>query len=151
MSQAILNNAKLCSAAAVMVTPILQDLEIITGLVELNIRRLRKAASIVVQFAELHGLTYYKPVAGLYIWLRLSKTCHSWDEEEALVGTCALEGALVGSGADYANSEPGWFRITFALPQERLLDGLRRIEDAVGYAEQFRLTRPSKFSFARCW
>lgn len=155
MSQAILNNAKLCNAAAVMVAPILQNLRTITRLVELNLRRLRDAAEIAIRFAEFHALTYYRPVAGLYIWVRLSQICSTKDDEEAIVERCALQGALIGSGTDYAEPQSGWFRLTFALPQDQFLEGLRRIEQAMGYNKRFNwASRPNHFwgiSFTRCW
>jgi aspartate/methionine/tyrosine aminotransferase len=138
MSQAILNNAKICNAAAVMFIPVFHNIPKLATLVDLNIHRLRKAAQVAIQFAEFHGLTYYKPVAGLYIWLRLSNDCETSDEEEAIVQRCAKHGVLVGSGADYAEPQPGWFRLTFALPGHEFLDGMRRIEAAIGYKERFK-------------
>jgi DNA-binding transcriptional MocR family regulator len=118
---------------------VLADIPKLRTLIDLNIRRLRRAAGIAVQFAEFHGLTYYKPVAGLYIWLRLRPNgCESRDEEEDVVRRCAARGVLIGSGDDYAAEQPGWFRLTFALPEQVLLEALRRIEEALGYAERFR-------------
>ncbi|KAH0490129.1 hypothetical protein TgHK011_001612 [Trichoderma gracile] len=137
ISQAILNNAKICNAGTVMVTPMLSDTARLEQLVSLNTKRLRTAARIAIQFAEFHGLSYYKPVAGLYIWLRLSEDCSTFDEEETLVQKCSQHGVFVGSGADYSEPRPGWFRLTFALPEQKLLEGLRRIEVAVGYKEVF--------------
>ncbi|KAL2759317.1 hypothetical protein ACRALDRAFT_2038215 [Sodiomyces alcalophilus JCM 7366] len=139
MSQAILNNAKLCNAASVMVAPILQNGTKLRTLVDLNIRRLREAARMAIQFAEFHGLTYYKPVAGVYIWIRLRQECATGAEEEAMVQRCAQHGVLVGCGADYAEPQPGWFRLTFALPGHEFLDGLRRIEAAMGYKDSLPL------------
>lgn len=139
MSQAILNNARLSTATAVMAAPLLHDIPNLTTLVDLNIRRLRRAAQIAIQFAEFHGLTYYTPVAGLYIWLRLSPDgCESRDEEEDMVRRCAEHGVLIGCGADYAQAQAGWFRLTFALPEHVFLEALRRVEAVVGYAERFR-------------
>lgn len=146
MSQAILNNAKICNAAAVMFVPVFHNIPKLATLVDLNIHRLRKAAQVAIQFAEFHGLTYYKPVAGLYIWLRLSNDCETSDEEEAIVQRCAKHGVLVGSGADYAEPQPGWFRLTFALPGHEFLDGMRRIEAAIGYKEKFKC-EPAKTSW----
>jgi len=138
MSQAILNNAKLCNAATVMVAPILNNISKITTLVNHNIRRLRKAAQIAIQFAQFHGLTYYSPVSGLYIWLRLSKDCNTGEEEESIVQRCAEHSVLVGSGADYAEPQAGWFRLTFALYEQDFLSGLLRVETAMGYKERFK-------------
>lgn len=137
MSQAILNNAKICNAAAVMITPMLSNMPELEMLLNLNTKRLRRAAQITIQFAEFHGLTYYKPVAGLYIWLRLPVECKTFDEEEALVQRCSELGVFVGSGSDYAEPQPGWFRLTFAIPEEKLLEGLRRVEEATGCKKIF--------------
>lgn len=137
MSQAILNNQKLCTAATAMVGPILQSTSQLTTLVAFNIQKMRDAAKIAIQFAEFHNLTYYEPVAGVYIWLRLTEDCKTEDDEEAIVQRCAKQGALVGSGSDYSEAHPGWFRLTFSLPQEQFLEGLCRIETAMGYKKRF--------------
>ncbi|KAL7952876.1 PLP-dependent transferase [Trichoderma compactum] len=136
-SQAILNNAKLCNGATVMISPMLSNTSEIGKIVDLNIKRLCRAAQIAIQFAEFHQLEYYKPVAGLYIWLRLSADCATFDDEEALVQRCSQLGVYVGSGADYTEPQPGWFRLTFAIPEDKLLEGLRRIETAMGYKSVF--------------
>ncbi|KAL6895113.1 PLP-dependent transferase [Trichoderma evansii] len=137
MSQAILNNAKVCNAAIAMTTPILSNISAITNLVNLNRKQLHRAAQIATQFAEFHDLAYYRPVAGLYIWIRLSTACNNFDEEEALVQKCSRFGVYVGSGADYSELQPGWFRLTFAIPEDKLLKGLRRIEEAMDYKMKF--------------
>lgn len=127
-----------------MVTPMFSDTAGLERLVNLNTQRLRTAAQMAIRFVEFHGLSYYKPVAGLYIWLRLSDDCSTFDEEEALVQRCSQRGVFVGSGADYSEPQPGWFRLTFALPEEKLLEGLRRIEEAMGYEKVFN-TREQDF------
>ncbi|KKP00668.1 hypothetical protein THAR02_07222 [Trichoderma harzianum] len=137
MSQAILNNAKLCNAATVMISPMLSNTFEMEKIVDLNTKRLHRAAQIAIQFAEFHHLEYYKPVAGLYIWLRLSTECATFDDEEALVQRCSQFGVFVGSGADYSEPQPGWFRLTFAIPEDKLIQGLRRIEEAVGFKVVF--------------
>ncbi|KAL7942001.1 PLP-dependent transferase [Trichoderma barbatum] len=137
ISQAVLNNAKICNVAAIMISPMLSNTPEVEKLMELSKKRLRRTAQIALHFAEFHGMEYYKPVAGLYIWVRLSAQCVNFEEEEALVQRCSQLGVFVGSGADYAEPEPGWFRLTFAIPEEKLLEGLRRIEVAVGYEEIF--------------
>lgn len=137
MSQAILNNAKVCNVAIAMTFPILSNISTVTNLMILNRKRLRRAAQIAIQFAEFHGLTYYTPVAGLYIWIRLTAACNTFDEEEILVQKCSRLGVYVGSGADYSEQQPGWFRLTFAIPEDKLLKGLRRIEEAMDYDMKF--------------
>ncbi|KAH7361346.1 pyridoxal phosphate-dependent transferase [Pyrenochaeta sp. MPI-SDFR-AT-0127] len=138
MSQSILNNAKICNVAAIMIIPILEDLSTLATLVNINKERLREAARVAIQFAEFHELEYIKPAAGLYVWVRLSAECTTWGEEEDCVQQCANRGVMVGSGADYAEFRPGWYRLTFAVPQLDLLAGLHRIEDAMGYSARFQ-------------
>ncbi|CAH0047600.1 unnamed protein product [Clonostachys solani] len=137
MSQAILNNGKLCTAAQVMVAPILQDTSQLSALVSLNIQRMQSAARLAVQFAEFHNLAYYEPVAGVYVWLRLSNSCNTDDEEEAIVQRCAKQGVFVGSGSDYCEGQAGWFRLTFALSTDKFVQGLRLIETAMDYEDKF--------------
>uniref|UniRef100_A0A8H7K2W8 Aminotransferase class I/classII large domain-containing protein n=1 Tax=Bionectria ochroleuca TaxID=29856 RepID=A0A8H7K2W8_BIOOC len=137
MSQAILNNGKLCTAAQVMVAPILRDTSQLSALVSLNIQRMQSAARLAIQFAEFHNLTYYEPVAGVYIWLRLSSLCKTDEEEEAIVQRCAKQGVFVGSGSDYCEGQAGWFRLTFALSTDKFIQGLRLIETAMDYEDRF--------------
>ncbi|KAK7178676.1 hypothetical protein PSPO01_15284 [Paraphaeosphaeria sporulosa] len=137
MSQAILNNAKMCNFAAVVFTPFLNDLPKLRTLVHINKYRLREAAQIAVQFAEFHGQDYFMPAAGLYIWIRLLSGCTNWNEEEQVIQRCAEHGVSIGGGADYAELCPGWFRLTFAVSQTDFLIGIQRIEEALGYKTKF--------------
>ncbi|KAK7229882.1 hypothetical protein V2G26_002052 [Clonostachys chloroleuca] len=137
MSQAILNNGKLCTAAQVMVAPILRNTSQLSALVSLNIQRMQSAARLAVQFAEFHNLTYYEPVAGVYIWLRLSNSCKTDEEEEGIVQRCAKQGVFVGSGSDYCEGQAGWFRLTFTLSTDKFIQGLRLIETAMEYEDRF--------------
>lgn len=121
-----------------MVAPLLRNTSHLKMLVDLNIKRTRNAAQLAVQFAEFHNLTYYEPVAGIYIWLRLSQDCHTANEEEAIVQRCAKQGAFVGSGSDYSEAQAGWFRLTIALPDDIFLEALRRIETALEYNKSFQ-------------
>jgi aspartate/methionine/tyrosine aminotransferase len=75
----------------------------------------------------------------VYIWARLGCRSFSrlddepsWEDEAALNDRFEAVGVSVGAGQGYCASEPGWFRITFALPEEELMEGLRRIEQVVG-------------------
>jgi DNA-binding transcriptional MocR family regulator len=147
LSQSILNNAKTSNVLGVMFTPIFNDTSKLQALFKINRDRLRDAAQVIVRFAEFHGLEYYKPAAGLYIWIRLSPKCNSWTEEENSVRNCAGRGVLIGSGADYADSSPGWFRVTFAVPRADLLTGLQRIEEALNYVGKFQNASAKKSDF----
>lgn len=125
------------NVVSVMVSPMLDDIPKLRKLVSINQQELREAAQIAIHFADMHGMEYYTPAAGLYIWIRLLPNCSSWDEEEDAVRRCTQQSVSVGSGADYAELSPGWFRLTFAVTRSDLLLGLRRIEEALEYKQRF--------------
>lgn len=130
---AILNHSRVSNATFVIATRLLSNLSELESLVELSKCRLRSAAALVVDFLILHRIPFYKPAAGVYIWAKLGKDGSTWEDEGALTSKFAAEGVFVGTGADYSNADPGWFRLSFAIPQEELIEGLQRIEKALNY------------------
>lgn len=51
--------------------------------------------------------------------------------ENAIMETLMENKIFLGKGALFAGEEPGWFRIVFSQPREYLLEGLRRMVDAL--------------------
>lgn len=83
-------------------------------------------------FLKFHGIHYIPAYAGLYVWVKLSGSITTWEEESALWEKLSEHGVAVSSGKSYHASEPGWFRITFSVPPDLLTQGLSRIEAALG-------------------
>lgn len=92
-----------------------------------NSIRLRTSAWIAVEFLSRRHIIHYPPVAGVYVWARLGGANCTWEQESLLTKRLAREGVYVGNGTDYTEPQAGWFRITFALETNDLVEGLRRI------------------------
>jgi 1-aminocyclopropane-1-carboxylate synthase len=50
------------------------------------------------------------------------------EEEEKLAWKMINGGVWVATGEAYSSEEPGWFRITFAVPEEELMFGMERLK-----------------------
>lgn len=91
-----------------------------------------------MRFLEFHDLPFYQPAAGLYVWARLGPAGCIWEDEARLLAAFAAAGVFVGAGGEYSNAEPGWFRLTFAIPRDELMEALRRIERALGVVKHWQ-------------
>ncbi len=80
-------------------------------------------------------LPFTGPSRGVYVWARLGGEKATWEEEAEIMANCSSAGILIGAGADYTEAEPGWFRVSFALPRPTLLEGLHRIERSMGWGK----------------
>ena len=56
--------------------------------------------------------------------------------EQRITDICAKNGVLIAPGSVYVHEEFGWFRITFTLGKEALLEGLRRFWSSVKEAQE---------------
>jgi aspartate/methionine/tyrosine aminotransferase len=90
-------------------------------------------------FLQLHRIPFYRPAAGVYIWARLGGAC-GITSDVALTRLLAEKGVSVGTCSDYSEKQTGWFRLTFALPQEELVEGLRRVAAALGFESKEIIT-----------
>lgn len=137
--------------------------EILDQIFENSRLQLWRASRIAVEFLSFHKIPFYPPIAGVYIWARLGYLEDTWAGEADLNDKIEAAGVSVGAGRGYNEVQPGWFRITFALPETELLEGLRRIEDVIGSGHKWQRRRMNslkqgqdfiqkgKISFARSW
>ncbi|KAF4542001.1 PLP-dependent transferase [Lasiodiplodia theobromae] len=137
-SLSVLNFARFSNAASWVATRLLGDLPEVQRLVDVNRSRLRTAATLAVRFLDFHDLPFYQPAAGLYVWARLGPPGCSWEDEARLLAEFAAAGVFVGAGGEYSSPEPGWFRLTFAIPRDELVEALRRIERVLGVVKHWR-------------
>jgi gliotoxin/aspirochlorine biosynthesis aminotransferase len=109
--------------------------------IETNQSRLSRSYSEITTFFRRHSIRYFPCNAGLYVWARLGgDTIQTPEEENALWEKLNEHGVGVSAGSGYHANEAGWFRITFAVPENILSDALRKIELALG------LRPPSSYS-----
>jgi gliotoxin/aspirochlorine biosynthesis aminotransferase len=102
-------------------------------LVTENRTKLAYLANQVMSFFAHHNMAFVKPVAGVFIWVRLCGKCLTCEAEAQLAARIREAGVSVGTGQSYLNCsvEPGWFRVTFAVPDRVLYEALARIENAL--------------------
>ncbi|KAJ6187830.1 Pyridoxal phosphate-dependent transferase major region subdomain 2 [Penicillium mononematosum] len=164
LSLGISNHSKTSTLTSVATTALLRDEEgTMNSILEHSRLQLWRASQIVVEFLSFHNIPFYAPAAGVYIWARLGYLEDTWKGEADLNDKMEAAGVSVGAGRGYNEAQPGWFRITFALPETELLEGLRRIEDAMGSEHKWqgkgihllnqgrRFTAEREISFTRSW
>nr|ABV48733.1 aminotransferase [Penicillium lilacinoechinulatum] len=133
LSLAISNHSMTSTLTSVATTALLKNEDGALDMILANSRsNLRQSSQIIIDFLSFHEIPFYTPVAGVYIWARLGHLVNTWEEEADLNNKMEAAGVSVGAGRGYNEAQPGWFRITFALPEKELLEGLRRIEAAIG-------------------
>ncbi|RDW70934.1 hypothetical protein BP6252_07497 [Coleophoma cylindrospora] len=138
LSLAIANHSKVSTLTSTTMTAVLSNQDILEGIFRNNKLRLSTWAKIVVGFLDFHSLEYTRPVAGVYIWARLKGPECTWNEESELNDRLEHAGVSLGAGKSYCARQPGWFRVTFAVPRPVLYEALRRIENALGAKKQWK-------------
>lgn len=121
------------SLTAVAVTSILSSPNhILNGFIITNRYRLGRSYAIISDFMRFHNIEYLPANSGLYVWARLTSEICTEEEEICFVMKAMDQGVSISAGSEYHSKEAGWFRVVFSLPSPILLEGLRRIETALG-------------------
>lgn len=117
------------SLSAVFVTSLLTSVEL-PALIALNSKRLSESYRILVEFLQKREIEFIPAHAGLFVFARLAKGCRCWEEEAMIVERLKENGVLVSPGRTYhgLEEEKGWIRITFAVPEDTLREGLERVQ-----------------------
>jgi bifunctional pyridoxal-dependent enzyme with beta-cystathionase and maltose regulon repressor activities len=128
---AVLNRFKVCNVASIAVTSLFSNLGTLEIILDRSKSRLRIAAEMVENFLSFHQIAFYSPVAGCFIWARVGGKLATEETDVELLESFSAAGVVVAAGSKFNSGEPGWFRLTFALPRKNLIEGLRRIEIAM--------------------
>ncbi|UKZ72381.1 putative secondary metabolism biosynthetic enzyme [Trichoderma virens FT-333] len=132
LSLAISNHSKVSTLTSTVATALLSNKEGLDEILAESRIKLAASAGAIMDFLSHHGFKYIRPLAGIFIWARLGTVGCTWEEERELSRKLQMEGASLGAGGSYCAIEPGWFRITFALPTPVMNRAMRVIEDALG-------------------
>lgn len=127
------------SATAIITMALFSDLLVMERWLVRSRMLLRKSAYLVGGFLAFHDIPFYRPVAGVFVFARLGGRSATKDSDAALWKRISAAGAAVAYGAAFHKREPGWFRITIALPKKQLVEGLRRIETGLGTKRRYAL------------
>ncbi|GIK06042.1 hypothetical protein Aspvir_010160 [Aspergillus viridinutans] len=128
---AVLNRFKVSNIASTVVASLFSNLQTLENVLDCSKSRLRIAAEMVQNFLSFHQIAFYSPVAGCFMWARVGGKLATEETDAELLEKFAAAGVAVAAGSKFNSREPGWFRLTFALPRKNLIEGLRRIEIAM--------------------
>ncbi|KAF4248759.1 hypothetical protein CNMCM8980_005114 [Aspergillus fumigatiaffinis] len=128
---AVLNRFKVSNIASTAVASLFSNLQTLENILDRSKSRLRIAAGMVGNFLSFHHIAFYSPVAGCFMWARVGGELATKETDAELLEKCAAAGVAVAAGSKFNGGEPGWFRLTFALPRKNLIEGLCRIEIAM--------------------
>lgn len=113
-----------------LLTPLLNDIDWVDAFMRENRKRLRHAYNTVTQGLEALGISFAKAEAGFFVFLNLRAAMaeDSFEGEQALWRKLFEENHLnLAPGAAFHYTEPGWFRLCFAKPDDVLYETVRRI------------------------
>ena len=127
-SLALASNIQVSSLAAIATTGLLNCSEL-DQLILLNRQRLQKAHDKITGFLRANGMHYIPATAGPFIFARLPGNISSLVEEQRVVNEISAAGVAISPGSNYSwsNREFGWVRITFAVEESELDEGLKRL------------------------
>ena len=101
------------------------------SLLALNSELLADNLQILKSFFTRHDITHIPSYAGLYVFAKMAKDAHSWEEEESSVQRLKEAGVLVSAGRGYhgPQSEMGWMRVGFAVEKSLLEEAVKRMDE----------------------
>ncbi|KAJ3959918.1 hypothetical protein N0V92_003469 [Colletotrichum tropicale] len=118
---------------------ILDDSEWVDGYIAENQKKLQEHYELVVAWAKQNGIMYAQGAnAAFFLWIDLGKTYlerHPERKVEDLSGevmrALLSKKVFIASGKQFGSERPGWFRIVFSNKKDLLLEGLKRIVEAI--------------------
>ena len=143
----LLSTPLLSSPSTLLATALISS-EKLQAIVKLTRVRLAKAYGVVEAQLRRWDVEFVEPRAGVFVWARLlrsrprarqtgpevnggPKVSDDDDWEKQQLERLRENGVLVGMGREYHVSawpeEKGWVRIAFAIEEEQLKEGLRKI------------------------
>ncbi|KAF1362624.1 PLP-dependent transferase [Lizonia empirigonia] len=124
-------NTQVSGLTAVAVAALLSDQTITDRFLQLNRKRLSCAYETMTAFLRSRSIRYIPACAGIYVWAKLSSRVRTWDQENELTKLLAECQVAVSAGKSYAATEPGWYRLSFAIKPEQLSKGLHRLASGI--------------------
>lgn len=130
------------SPADALFCALIDNNEVYNDFIRTNQARMAQAYDIVVRWCAYHSIKHVQCSAGHFILIDLSRFLPKEVDGQTLKDESAREGALwthflqnavcLTPGSNYHHPQLGMFRLTFTLRRQALLEGLMRIENALG-------------------
>lgn len=138
-----------CFSSLLAATAIIETSGTVSSFVAANNALLRTSYSKLAGFFKSLSIQYVPAVAGLFVLARLCDDDSEAAESDMLAKLNRRRVCLV-PGQSCHCSEPGWFRITFALKATDLEEGMRRIGQAVNDFRRKRKCKDVSLGEAKC-
>ncbi|KAK4182314.1 pyridoxal phosphate-dependent transferase [Podospora australis] len=130
----LMTTTQISSLTALVTTGLLNHPDL-SGLIEMNRKRLQKAYKTTSFWLRRHQIDICEEgTAGIYVLARLCPNARTWTQESELCARLKAAGVLVAPGRQFhfRESHKGWFRIIIAVEEGVLLEALRRMEIVLG-------------------
>lgn len=136
---ALASNTQMSSLTAVCATGLLTSPDL-PRLLELNAARLAEAYGHVTATLKARNICYIPANMGPFLFAKIAPDAQTWEDEAAVIQACKAAGVSLSAGRSYhgPESERGWARLNFAIPPERLIEALRRLNVALAQCEGSR-------------
>jgi len=95
------------------------------GCIADNVAKLQKRRDAVVSTINKIGLKAIPPKASLYVWAKIPDGVTSGDFAAKMIEDI---GVVVTPGAGYGPSGEGFIRLSLTIADDRMTEGLRRME-----------------------
>ncbi|KAB8268857.1 pyridoxal phosphate-dependent transferase [Aspergillus minisclerotigenes] len=99
-------------------------------LLTLSASRLAEAYSTLTTAFKATGIEYFPSYATVFVLARLAPNTTTWEDEMLALRAYMQAGVAVVPGRAYhmPEGQKGWMRVTFAVPNADLAEGIRRIK-----------------------
>ncbi|KAH8801500.1 1-aminocyclopropane-1-carboxylate synthase-like protein 1 [Xylogone sp. PMI_703] len=100
------------------------------------VARLTESYDMCTDLLRKWSVPYRPANCGQFIWIDLRAFIEEQtiEAERKLAGEMIRAGIWLATGETFGSETPGWFRITFAVPEESLRFGMERLSKALGIA-----------------
>ncbi|KAM6490983.1 Pyridoxal phosphate-dependent transferase [Amanita muscaria] len=126
--------SKLSAFTSVAATQLLQDTLFLKDIVASNPGLLRSNFNVALSFLRFYFVPFILPTAGVFVFAKFLITGGTVEEEQALEKKFSDHGVRINGGTHLHSSIPGYFRLIFAVERETLINGLHKIEAALGWS-----------------
>jgi gliotoxin/aspirochlorine biosynthesis aminotransferase len=125
------SNTQVSYLSSIVVRNIFSNETFLNNIININKTRLAESYVTITTLLRRLKIQYFPASAGLYVWAKLCSDVKTWDAEAELAAELWERRVTVSAGRSYAASEPGWYRLTFALRPYDLNKALSIIEEVL--------------------
>ncbi|KAI9878492.1 MAG: hypothetical protein M1830_000724 [Pleopsidium flavum] len=130
LSIALSTHSQVSSFAGLLATCCILDEKETILFVQKNSRRLKRAYKMIQKFLIDRRIPFLPAEAGMFVFARFCSSDEPSSEQD-FQQQMKKHGVVLASGTSYHMNQPGWFRISYALPPSVVAEGLLRIDKSL--------------------